>query len=244
MFRFSSLRKNIETSTHCLLDFLYPRHCLGCGQRVTSGPYRYLCSDCEKHIEFIQTPQCKTCGRPFCKESRCRHCTELNPIFSGGNSLFLLKGLGKQWIWELKYQGALHLLPDVRIFVRNAPSFLTSLQHTVLIPVPLHPKKLRQRGYNQSALLAKYFAKEANVTVLHALKRVRNTPSQTNLDRKARLQNVSNAFILKKKVFLSPLLSYVVIDDVFTTGATLNACCKVLQQAGARHIRVATLGHG
>ena len=126
------------------------------------------------------------------------------------------------------------------------PGFLEFITGAVLIPVPLHPKKLYQRRFNQSLWIAKAFSKEAgeSTAVYDCLNRIRNTPTQTKLDRTSRQQNVKNAFALKEGTCLDGYNRFVLVDDVYTTGATLNACTKVLIEKGISRVEVATLGHG
>jgi ComF family protein len=120
------------------------------------------------------------------------------------------------------------------------------LNNCTLIPVPLHPTKERERGYNQSLHIAKMLAETQNppIRVENLLIRQIFTQTQTRLNRSQRNQNVKNAFALAPNTVLNPLVHYILVDDVFTTGATLNACARVLIDNGAAHIKVATLGHG
>ena len=114
------------------------------------------------------------------------------------------------------------------------------------MPVPLHRRRLGSRGFNQSEWIAQAFRKaiDPNIQVINALKRTKNTPSQTELDRTQRKENMKNAFALKRKNHLKQEDEIMLIDDVFTTGATLNACAEVLREGGFNRISIATLGHG
>jgi competence protein ComFC len=124
---------------------------------------------------------------------------------------------------------------DIRGFLRGA----------VLVPVPLHPRKLRERGYNQSQYLAESFGKEVSGRgVANLLIRKRDTLSQTGFDLKARKENLKNAFALAPKMSIDSSLRYILVDDVFTTGSTLNSCASVLRKAGVVYLDVATLAHG
>jgi ComF family protein len=116
----------------------------------------------------------------------------------------------------------------------------------VLVPVPLHPRKQRERGYNQSRLLADTFSRAAGggTAVTELLRRVVDTPSQTRLDRRTRQSNLKNAFALVRGRPINPAQRLVLVDDVFTTGSTLNACAAALRRAGHLNLDVATFGHG
>ena len=149
-------------------------------------------------------------------------------------------------VLELKYHGGMYVLPDIEAIFRRSPSVLSRARGAVLVPVPLHPRKLRERGFNQSALMASALARavggQARVATL--LKRVLDTPTQTSLDRRSRGENLKNAFALDRRAGLNPTLHYLLVDDVFTTGSTLNSCARVLRQAGCLNLDVATFGHG
>ena len=119
------------------------------------------------------------------------------------------------------------------------------IDSATLVPVPLHRRKLRERGFNQSRILADLFAEAGGgLPVEELLQRVVDTQSQTLLNLNARRRNVKNAFALSENVLLRKDQTYILVDDVFTSGSTLNACSAVLRQAGAHCIKVLTLGHG
>jgi ComF family protein len=149
-------------------------------------------------------------------------------------------------VHALKYRQGLHVLEDIAAVVAAVPGCADHLRGAVLVPVPLHPRKLRERTYNQSLLLAETFARvtgtAAGVALL--LRRTVDTDSQTHYDRKARQQNLKNAFALVRGAAINAADRYVLIDDVFTTGSTLNACAKVLRRAGGVNVDVLTFGHG
>jgi ComF family protein len=176
----------------------------------------------------------------------CPHCEGLRPLFGSGRTVVLFKGPARALMHELKYHRGLHVLRDIERMVQRAPSFAAFLNGAILVPVPLHPRKLRERGYNQSSLLAESFAKavKGGTRVEHLLRRVVDTPSQTAFDRRARRLNLKNAFALVSQVAINPLHRYILVDDVFTTGSTLNSCAGVLRRAGCVNLNVATFGHG
>ena len=176
----------------------------------------------------------------------CRNCREFTPLFSAGRSMFHLNNSGKALVHEIKYDGEKRVLDDMPFFLQRVPGFLEFITGVVLIPVPLHPKKLYQRRFNQSLWIAEAFSKEAgeSTAVYDCLNRIRNTPTQTKLDRTSRQQNVKNAFALKEGTCLDGFDRVVLVDDVYTTGATLDACAKALIDGGVSQVEVATLGHG
>ncbi len=222
-----------------------------CGGAVEEGGLRHVCTPCvEQHLHLVSAPHCTTCGHPFYGElvenRGCEHCEALVPCFDQGKTAVLLKGAGRALVHTLKYHHGLHVLDDVRAIMRAAPGYADYVRGKVLVPVPLHPRKLRERGYNQSRWLARCAADAAggDTTVADLLVRRIDTVSQTNFDRATRQANLKNAFALAPGAVIHRALPYLLIDDVFTTGSTLNACAAVLRDAGALNLEVVTFGHG
>jgi ComF family protein len=145
---------------------------------------------------------------------------------------------------ELKYHRGRHVVADMVEIFRRSPEILAVVTGAVLVPVPLHPRKARERGFNQSALLAASLARLGGGRVEEVLRREVDTPTQTAFDRKTRQANLKNAFALAPGVTLTPGEQYVLVDDVFTTGSTLNSCARVLRRAGALKLDVVTFAHG
>ena len=241
----TSLANNFLNAT---ADLLFPRSCVHCSDIVEDSGYEFLCRNCAREIFFSAPPACSACGYPFWGQLAghqvCPHCAELNPVFDEGKTLFLAKGPARSLLHTLKYQDGFYLLRDLACMVTEQTHYHNYLQDALLVPVPLHPDKQRERSFNQSAKIAQMLANIAQATVAELLIRIKYTQTQTRLDRKSRHQNVKNAFALAPDAVVIPDQQYILIDDVFTTGSTLNACAGVLRQAGANHIKVATIGHG
>lgn len=146
----------------------------------------------------------------------------------------------------MKYKGQVHLLEDLSRIIFRAEGVVDFARGGVLVPVPLHPRKERERGFNQSLLMAERIAvlTKGEARVWDGLERVRDTESQTQFDRKRRQRNLKNAFALRKNCTFNPELRYILVDDVFTTGSTLNACAAALSRGGILQIDVITFGHG
>ena len=146
----------------------------------------------------------------------------------------------------VKYHGDRSLLVDLPSLMEQSPDFRDHIEGAILVPVPLHRRRLRARGYNQSAWIAEALAVSggSDVEAHFLLKRIRNTRTQTTLSREQRMRNVKNAFALYPGKRLDKARRYVIVDDVFTTGATLEACARVLCEAGVEQVDVAALGHG
>lgn len=236
-----------------LLEFFYPRDCLECQAPLGRGSeWRYLCEVCaQRRVWKVTLPACSVCGHPFYgkvedeEERHCEHCERLVPCFGEGKTLFLLRKAGRSWIHQIKYHGGRHLLRDVGKLIREREDLTTYFDHRILVPVPLHPRKERERGYNQSRWIAEELAGLAKHSrVEFPIFRTRDSGSQTLLGRRERISNLKNTFALRRNHLISKHNSYLIIDDVFTTGATLNACAQVLLEAGAGRVDVFTLGHG
>lgn len=239
-----------------LADVVFPPICVHCrglvetDERPGGHSFRHLCARCASQLEFVRPPHCSTCGHPFYGvvegESICPHCVGLEPEFREGRTAVLFKGPARSLVIELKYRRGLHVLADMEEIFRRARHVLEAVRGAVLVPVPLHSRKARERGYNQAALLAEVLARAAggDACVKPLLWRMFDTPTQTALDRRTRLANLKNAFALAPGPALNPALHFILIDDVFTTGSTLNSCAHVLRRAGCLNVDVVTLGHG
>jgi ComF family protein len=231
-------------------DLVFPPVCVGCRDAMPEGgEFRHLCPKCATQLHFVQAPHCTTCGHPFYGEVEgerlCPHCEGLVPAYREGRTAVLLKGPARTIVHELKYHRGLHVLEDIERIFRRSPEVLELARGAVLVPVPLHLRKLRERGYNQSRLIAEVLARAAGgVPMMDLLRRTADTVSQTHHDRRARQANLKNAFALAKGATLNLSQHYILVDDVFTTGSTLNACALVLRRAGALNLDVLTLGHG
>ena len=231
-------------------DVVFPRSCVHCGGRPEAGGLRHLCPACERQLLLVQAPHCSTCGHPYYGATelnrRCEHCETLEPEFGEGRTAILLKGPGRSLIHALKYHGGLPVLEDMAEIMAKVPDYPEYLRDAVLVPVPLHPRKQRARRYNQSLLLAECAvrATDGSARVEELLRRVIDTESQTHYDREDRQKNLKNAFALAPRAAINPAQRYVLVDDVFTTGSTLNACSAILRRAGVLSLDVVTFGHG
>jgi competence protein ComFC len=247
------MKAELQRAWRDTLDVVFPRTCVSCRgvvEQSESHPLRHVCPVCAQQLQVVGPPHCTTCGHPYygvADENRlCEHCEALVPKFGEGKTAILLKGPGRALIHALKYHHGLHVLEDVVALMRCAPGYADFVRGKVLVPVPLHPRKARERGYNQSRLLAECAAQavDGDARVAELLVRVVDTVSQTHFDRATRQQNLKNAFAMVPGAVITPGHHYLLIDDVFTTGSTLNACAAVLRDAGALNLDVVTFGHG
>jgi ComF family protein len=234
---------------------VFPRNCVHCGALPDEGgkggrTFQNLCHRCVPQIAYVSPPHCRTCGHPFFGvvegERTCPHCAGLEPVFREGRTAVLFRGPARALVIELKYHRGLHVLADMEEIFRRASGLCDYVRGAVLVPVPLHPRKLRERGYNQALLLAEMLVRSAAGTTAVAplLRRLVDTESQTAFDRQTRMGNLKNAFALARDADLNPGLRHILVDDVFTTGSTLNSCARVLRHAGGLIPDVVTFGHG
>lgn len=243
-------------------DVVFPPLCVHCRETVAvdelpeqdlsdgSRPLRHVCGRCAKQLEFARPPHCTTCGHPFFGvvegERMCVKCEGLHPAFREGRTAVLFKGPARSLVIELKYHRGLHVLEDMEEIFRRAPHVLESARGATMVPVPLHPRKARERGFNQAELLATALARAAGggARVERLLRRDVDTPTQTAFDRRTRMANLKNAFALVRSGPLNSGLHFILVDDVFTTGSTLNSCARALRRSGAVKLDVVTFGHG
>ena len=239
---------------HGLADTVFPPVCVHCRGLVESTTeaegFSHLCARCVGQIDFVRPPHCMTCGHPFYGvaegEHMCMKCEGLEPAFREGRTAVLFKGPARALVIELKYHRGLHVLGDMREIFRRSAHVLDRVRGSIIVPVPLHARKARERGYNQAQLLAEALAETAGgeTRVELLLRRVVDTQTQTAFDRRTRMANLKNAFALAEGANLNPALHYTLLDDVFTTGSTLNRCALTLRRVGALNLDVVTFGHG
>lgn len=216
------------------LDFLFPPRCVGCG-RVGA----WLCADCLAQIPRVKPPFCTRCGDAVTAPGLCARCQVAPLEIDRIRSAVYFKGTLRQAMHWLKYRGRTVLaVPLGGLMAEYWKQHPTPAD--VLVPVPLHTDRLRARGYNQAALLAREMARRVGLMVEEqTLVRCRSTSSQVKLNAQQRKQNVHGAFtcsgdgLAGKQVLL--------IDDVCTTGATLEACAIALRAGGARQVQALTL---
>jgi ComF family protein len=227
-----------------LLDFFLPRLCVFCGEVAGAETPAAVCPACEAKVEWVASPLCSCCGRVFPMreggDHLCGPCQTDPPPFPRARAAALYdeEGPSGQAIKRFKYNRRLDMLPVMHHWLKR-PLCLELVQEADLVaPVPLHPSRLRQRGFNQALLLAQAFPEVP--LEREFLARQRHTPPQAGLNPKERRDNVKGAFAVPRPELVKGK-SILLIDDVFTTGATVRECAKVLRRAGAREVNVLTV---
>lgn len=225
-----------------LLDFVYPPHCGVCGREL-SGEEGIICDACWRGLKNICPPFCQKCGLPLSlPNSLCSACEERDRHFSFARSYGLFDEIFQTIIHLFKYRRKLSLAGPLSELMAETmgtdPRFSTM---EVLIPVPLHPAKRRSRGYNQSELLARGLSRSIGLPLLgKALVRTVNTPTQSRLSLIERVANVGEAFRAKTPGCLRDR-RIILVDDVLTTGSTVDACARALLEAGGAEVSVVTV---
>ncbi len=220
-----------EAYLKALADLFYPQRCVGCHRRASD----LLCPACFERLPRIEGPVCKRCGKPSVFETFvCEECKGLDFGFESARAPLRYEGVGEEVVHALKYKGY------ARVAERLMSPLLMSVLETdfdVVVPVPLHRSRLRKRGFNQAELMARALAGRLNSRLSDKLQTVRRTRDQIELSAAGRRANVRGAFGAKGRVSGRVLL----VDDVFTTGATLSECAGTLKGAGAAEVHAVSL---
>jgi competence protein ComFC len=216
-----------------LANLFYPQRCVGCSRRASD----VLCRACFEALPFIGRPVCGRCGAPTAFEVYgCNECRDKDFGFDGARASLRYEGVGKELVRALKYKGYVRVVEKVMAPLM-ANLLLDSGRFDLVVQVPLHRSRLARRGFNQAELIARGVAERINTPVLDKLKAVRRTRDQVELSVEARRANVAGAYESRGPVASRSLL----VDDVFTTGATSSECARVLRKAGAKEIHVLAL---
>jgi ComF family protein len=229
--------RHIVDTREGLLDLVYPPFCVVCEKAVS----QYLCPDCVEKIQLIDYPYCRVCGAPS-ETARCVECREREFAFDSGRSAGVFEGVLREAIHALKYSFHRPVAdPLGDLMAERCSRLYLAGKADLVVPVPIHRSRMLVRGFNQSEELARRMCARISLPVdPGVLYQARKTRHQVDLPQDQRESNVRGAFVVRdppriqgKRVLL--------IDDVFTTGATLNEAASVLKKAGATSVHVYTL---
>lgn len=236
----------IKKYIYHLLDMVYPPFCLGCQKRLCSLHKIPVCENCRQNISVINSPLCHKCGAPLktsnLQKEGCHFCLGKIFYFDRALSVCAYEGIIKTCIHLFKYQNRQKF---ALFFVQLMQEFIFSHSNIeefdLIVAVPLHRHKLLERGFNQSEVLAKYLAKNLGLKLsVNNLRRIKMTKSQVELSKEERIKNVAGVFAVKNPLEFKRK-AILLIDDIYTTGATLNECARVLKQSGATKVITFTL---
>lgn len=240
------MKNKLREFKNKLIKLIYPNHikCIFCGDELNQNEYNDTCENCIKHLPFINF-YCARCGLPKNEDDTgvCISCKTTNFNFVNAISVFEYKDEILKIIHKFKFSNGKYLFKPMARFM--AERFSTENCFIDLVTdVPMFPKRLKERGYNQASLLAKEFSELLNLKYVDCCERIVDNKHQTELNFKQRRENVKDCFSLKsgyKQVIKDKTI--LIIDDVFTTGATVNEISNILLKHGAKACYVLTLAH-
>lgn len=234
-----SISKQLKTLA---LDALFPRRCPVCFQIVVPKG-RLICPGCMKKLSWIRRPTCKKCGKEVIADTAeyCFDCSKGRRSFDHGLALINYDDTARRSMAAIKYKNKREYLDFYsEAMYRKLGKRLLAMNAQVLVPVPVHPSRLRTRGFNQARELAERLSCFLGIpTDISILKRSKKTAPQKTLDPSARLKNLEQAFAVHS---IPPQIeSVILIDDIYTTGSTIEACTRVLKEAGVERVYFAAI---
>ena len=225
------------------LELIYPEKncCQICGEVDDKIGEKYICKGCFKKLRLIKFPVCKVCGKSLSttpEQKLCQECIRNPKSFYKNRSPFRYKGIIKKILHDYKYLDKPYYFKMLGYFLYQYIQETNYTDYDFITTVPLHNIKLRKRGYNQAELIAKYLAKKLSIPYIDTLKRVKNTTKQSNLSKEDRARNLKNVFEIKSKNTYNKIRGkkILIVDDIYTTGATINECSSVLTTNGANRV--------
>lgn len=245
----STLAAPVKSWLNAGLGFFYPEICQLCETERATSHDGFVCGRCWAQVRFIRPPFCERCGLPYPGDLtttfECSNCREMQLHFSSARSAVVAKSIVLEAIHRYKYSHALWFEPFLAdLLIREAKPVLCGQNWDYIVPVPLHPVKQREREFNQAEHLARHLSVATNIPLnARLLRRVSATMTQTRLTKQQRATNMRGAFTIRNGIKLADA-RVVIVDDVFTTGSTTNACAQALRAAGAGEVCVWTVARG
>lgn len=236
-----------------ILNFFFPTdiYCIACGNLIDGTREYALCDSCLREIKWISSDSCKICGKSLGFASAmgdvCFECQETEHQFTKGFSCATYEGPVKEILSGLKYKGRPYYAEKmVKVMSDRSQGFIDDVDLDLILPVPMYKKKERKRGFNQSQLIAKGLSSTLGLDYdPHVLEKNRNTAPMSSLSSGERRINLHNSFSLgynkKNQIENKNIL---LIDDVYTTGSTADACASVLKDNGASEVYIFTFAAG
>lgn len=228
-----------------LINIFYPLTCPICG-KVLSGK-RKVCSQCERNVKIIREPKCQKCGKPLQYQTKiyCGDCNEKTRFFDRGVAVFEHKGEIRESIYRFKYYNArVYAQYYAETAVKIYGKLLKEWKIDAIVPVPIHKNRELKRGFNQALVFAEALSDYANMTLEKKLViRTKNTLPQKELTETMRYLNLRDAFAVDKDR-MKGIRNILLVDDIFTTGSTVDACSSILKKAGAERVYVLCISAG
>jgi ComF family protein len=229
-----------------LTELLFPTLCLTCGGVLSERREHPFCPDCHDGIRFITDPLCTVCGIPYPVEESpdhvCGDCLLRKRHIGSARSLGVYESVLLDAVHAFKYGGNLTLGERLgRLMAQHEYPAFRIQDYSLIVPVPLHPRRLRQRGFNQAVILAREISRRHGVAMdFRTLRRIVDTGSQTGLKKEERRSNIRKAFTITVSERIRGQ-NILLVDDVYTTGSTLGECARTLLKAGAETVGALTL---
>ena len=227
---------------------LYPPHCAGCG--VALGPrWIGLCRACRRARTRLAGPRCMVCSQPYggalTSKFRCMNCGDRELSFDFAAAAYRSRGVARDLIHQFKYNRQMHLRHQLARMLCEGfrDPRMAAAPADLIVPVPLHPTRKREREFNQAEVLAALAGARLGLPVVDCLNRTRYTFTQTHFHREERFENLEGAFALRRGTVVSGR-RIALVDDVLTTGSTAEACARILREAGASAVVVITVARG
>ncbi len=225
----------IRSVKEVILNLLYPRHCFVCGEVAPFG--QMLCPDCMERLPYITAGRCRKCGKPVADTDLfCDDCREHVHSYEQGFGLFLYDDVMRDAMAGLKYKHRQeYAQPMGELLYDGARDYIDRWKSDVIVPIPLHPSRFRKRGYNQAELIARPIAEKSQIPLrTDLLLRTKETDVMKKLDPEERKRNLNHAFYCPHR--LRTGVKVLLIDDIYTTGATIDAASAALKASGAASV--------
>ena len=222
-----------------LLNWIYPPKCMACHKifaPVHGEIYPWICDNCRPLLIAVPDPICPNCGYPCTKGLSCPSCINKQMHFNSHRAAFIYDDVIRDLILDIKFRSRRRTAQGLGHILAEAAEGW-NISGDYIVPIPMHFSKKRARGFNQAAILAHPFSKANRIPIAEGMiKRVKNTVPQSGLTAPAREQNLSGAFILNVKKYNPAHKQIILIDDIYTSGATMNACSKILMENNAKAV--------
>lgn len=237
----------LRRAGEAVLSLFYPPHCAECGSDTPGG--EHLCAKCAEGAKKIGAPFCRQCSQPFDGDITgsftCSNCADRKFHFDCAVAPYRADGVVREFIHRFKYERQYHLRHQLAAWAAAGldDDRIRSQSFDAFVPVPLHPARRREREFNQAEVIAGLLSRRAGVPLRKAIQRTRFTTTQTRLDRQERMENLRGAFRVRHPPAVQDR-HLILVDDVFTTGSTVEECARVLIEAGAASVRALTVARG